>query len=187
MVDFIATNISPEKISPDKSKTLSSSVTLEDKDDTGKDDTDIDDTDIDDNSSTLPQLSLPKSKLASKIIRAQFFVKNKMVSHNLKLKIYHVVDEKGTIFNVNLLPKPNCSCPEKSKCCHILAVEYTNGKPLSECYKIPNLSKLTRKKNNNKISGKKRTGQVSNSVEVSAVTGKASAGSRVTRSKSKMN
>ena len=64
---------------------------------------------------------------------------------------------------------------KKTRCCHILAVEYTNEKPSIDSYKIQNLSKLTRKKNKNKISGKKRTGQASNSVVLSAMT-------RVTRS-----
>ena len=35
---------------------------------------------------------------------------------------------------------------------------------------MPDLSKLTKRKNNNKISGKKRTGQPGNSVEIDTVT-----------------
>ena len=38
-------------------------------------------------------------------------------------------------------------------------------------YKMPNLSALTKKKNGDKISGKKRTGQASNSIEIATVTG----------------
>ena len=58
----------------------------------------------------------------------------------------------------------------KKNCCNVLAVEYTNGKPYGDAYKLPDLSKLTKRKNHNKISGKKRTGQPGNSVEIDTVT-----------------
>ena len=91
--------------------------------------------------------------------RAMCYVKNNKVKHNIELKVYHIIDENDEVHNVKLLPKANCTCHLKKSCCHILAVEITNGKDISE--RIPNLSLLTRIKNNNKISGKKMTGQKS--------------------------
>ena len=82
---------------------------------------------------------LPKSIIGSKIARATFFVKNNKVTHNVLLKVHHVVDERDVIHNVLLFPKPVCTCVEKKNCCHILAVEYTLGKPIGDAYKMQNL------------------------------------------------
>ena len=69
---------------------------------------------------------LPKSKIGPKIARATFFVKNNKVAHNVSLKVHHVVDERDVIHNVLLFIKPVCTCVDKTNCCHILAVEYSD-------------------------------------------------------------
>ena len=119
-----------------------------------------DTSDDEDSLSKLPQpSSIQISVKSSMRTRAMYYVKNNKVKHNIELKVYHIIDD---VHNVKLLPEANCTCHLKKSCCHILAVEITNGKDISE--RIPNLSLLTRKKNNNKISGKKMTGQKINSV-----------------------
>ena len=124
-----------------------------------------DTSDDEDSLSKLPQpSSIQISVKSSMRTRAMYYVKNNKVKHNFELKVNHIIDENDDVHNVKLLPKANCTCHLKKSCCHILAVEITNGKDISEPFRIPNLSLLTRTKNNNKISGKKMTGQKINSV-----------------------
>ncbi|CAF0812270.1 unnamed protein product, partial [Brachionus calyciflorus] len=89
-----------------------------------------------------------KNRFNSKISRALWMVKNNKVKLVLDLKIYLVQDEKKQCFPVNLLPKANCSCLGKIACAHILAVESINCIDSKSNYKIPNISKLVKSKNN---------------------------------------
>jgi hypothetical protein len=47
-----------------------------------------------------------------------------------------------------------------------MAVEYVNGETITDNYTIQNLSELTRSKNNNKVTGLKKSGHTINSVEI---------------------
>ena len=56
--------------------------------------------------------------------------------------------------------KYECSCFQKTNCAHILAVEHTNGKDITNVYKYnkTNLSATVKKSNNNQITGRKNKG-----------------------------
>ena len=114
--NFNSINISPEKKTPEKSKSLTlSSPTLEkEKDNNTSEDEESATFTV---STALPPL--PKSIIGSKIARATFFVKNNKVSHNVLLKVHHVVDERDVIHNVLLFSKPVCTCVKKKLLSHI--------------------------------------------------------------------
>ena len=69
-------------------------------------------------------------------------------------------DENDTPFMVKLFPAPRCSCKilGRSKCAHLLAVMQVNGQPITDGYKLPELSQLRRSKRDGKLNGRKRRG-----------------------------
>ena len=69
---------------------------------------------------------------------------------------------------VKLFPQTvySCKISGKSKCVHILAVMKANGMPITEGYKLPKLSTLTRSKRNGKLNGRKKRGHRRNAKEV---------------------
>ncbi|RNA29092.1 hypothetical protein BpHYR1_012405, partial [Brachionus plicatilis] len=107
-----------------------------------------------------------KSRFNSKISRALWFVEKDKIKFDIGLKLYFVTDEKNNCFQVKLLPKLSCTCPEKSSCCHILAVQSINGLDISNNYKIPNLTSLTKSKNSG-LTGRKKKGHLINSIDPS--------------------
>ena len=67
------------------------------------------------------------------------------------------------------MPKLSCTCPERSSCCHVLAVQSINGLDISNSYKIPNLTSLTISKNSG-LTGRKKKGHLVNSIDPSSNT-----------------
>jgi len=109
-----------------------------------------------------------KNRYNSKVGRALWLVNKNRVKLDLELKVYLIKDEKDNCFQVKLLPKPTCTCVEKTSCCHIMAVESINGVNIENNYKIPNISKITKTKNSGSTGRKKsrkKRGHVVNSID----------------------
>ncbi|RNA44067.1 hypothetical protein BpHYR1_014825 [Brachionus plicatilis] len=105
-----------------------------------------------------------KNRYNSKIARALWFVNKKKINFDLDLKLYFITDEKNNCLQVKLLPKPTCTCLEKQNCSHILAVQSINGIDISNSYKMPNITQITKAKNSGST-GRKRKGDAVNTIE----------------------
>ncbi|RNA23232.1 hypothetical protein BpHYR1_014571 [Brachionus plicatilis] len=95
-----------------------------------------------------------------------FELKNR---YNLKIAralwfLYFITDEKNNCLQVKLLPKPTSTCLEKQNCSHILAVQSINGIDISNSYKMPNITQMTKAKNSGST-GRKRKGHAVNTIE----------------------
>jgi hypothetical protein len=85
--------------------------------------------------------------------RAKWLVDNKRIKHFIEDKIYHVNSESGNVYIVKLSNKPECTCPAKKNCVHILACKHSNGEDLT--LKKPIRIALVSSKRNNRASGRK--------------------------------
>ena len=80
------------------------------------------------------------------------------VKYDEEDKFLTVRDENDTAFKVKLFPEHSCSRKifKRSKCTHLLSVMQANSQPITDGYKLPNLSQLARSKRNGKLNGRKR-------------------------------
>ena len=98
----------------------------------------------------------------SKISKALWFVNHKRVKFDEEYHCYLIKDENEKSYQVCLLPKPKCSCLEKTSCSHILAVQHIHGVRITDKYQIPNLGALTKSKHNNQAQGRKMRNHLKN-------------------------
>ena len=78
------------------------------------------------------------------------FVRLNKIKFNADDKFWMIMDENYQPFVVKLFPNPirRFKYVGKSKCSHLLAVMHSNGMSISDGYKLPKLSELTRSKLN---------------------------------------
>lgn len=104
---------------------------------------------------------LDYAECKSQEARAKWLVDNKRIKHFTEEKIYHVKSESDNVYIVNLSNRPECTCPAKKNCVHILACKHSNGEEL--ILKNPiriALSKLVSNKRNNRASGRKHLNNI---------------------------
>jgi hypothetical protein len=93
--------------------------------------------------------------------RAKWLVDNNRVKHLTEEKLYHVRSDSDKVYIVNLTNKPECTCPAKKNCVHILACKHSNGEELIAKNPVRvALSKLVSNKRNNRASGKKHLNNI---------------------------
>ena len=84
--------------------------------------------------------------------------------------IYVVKGNSGKFYKVNLIPTPVFNCKSSPKCYHIMGVLLLNGTDLSEFTKIDSLTELTKQRNNNGVTGLKKSGHKTNSIDRAQIT-----------------
>lgn len=73
---------------------------------------------------------LDYAECKSQEARAKWLVDNNRIKHITEDKLYHVKSESDNVYIVNLSNKPECTCPAKKNCVHILACKHSNGEEL---------------------------------------------------------
>jgi hypothetical protein len=96
------------------------------------------------------------SRFNSLISRAMSFVKNGHLTHLIAQKVYQCIDEEKVCHQISSVVNKTsmsfcCSCPITLKCVHIMAVEYSLGKPIDELYTMPNRATIRKSKLNGKV------------------------------------